>query len=77
MNHKNAASDLIFPEETSKEYSSFVKGLLTDCKSRLTYPKIVSHELFQDVIWDKLREQVCIFIKLENFEYIFNIFILS
>lgn len=58
MNHKNVTNDLIFPENTSEEYTVFVNGLLTDSKSRLNHTKIMSHELFQDVIWDKLREQV-------------------
>lgn len=55
MNYKKGLS---FPqdaeEERSKEFRELIKNLLTDMKTRLTYPDIQAHPFFSGVDWDHL-----------------------
>lgn len=49
-----------FPNDVnlSEDYVNLIKNLLTDQNDRLTYKQIVDHNLFKDVDWIGLREQV-------------------
>ncbi|XP_066144839.1 citron Rho-interacting kinase-like [Euwallacea fornicatus] len=57
MNHSNS---LKFPHDVAltQGYVNFVKGLITDAKSRLKLEKIKSHAVFKGMHFDTLREQV-------------------
>ncbi|XP_050504436.1 citron Rho-interacting kinase [Diabrotica virgifera virgifera] len=57
INHNNS---LIFPSDfvVSQAYTSLVKKLLIDQNSRLNLSQIKGHDLFKDISFDTLRDQV-------------------
>ncbi|KAF7283165.1 hypothetical protein GWI33_001228 [Rhynchophorus ferrugineus] len=68
MNHPN---NLKFPADISltQGYISFIKGLITDMKSRLNRDQIKGHAVFKTVNFDVLQDQVPPFVpKIKSFE---------